>query len=123
MIMPKIVHFEINADNPVRAKNFYEEVFNWKIEKFEAMDDYWFITTGEENEPGIDGGLQKREKPEASVYNIIDVKSLDETIKMIEKNGGKLVSKTPVPGVGYSAYFIDTEGNQLGLIERDDSVK
>lgn len=121
--MGRIVHFEINADNLERAVKFYENVFNWKIEKFEAVDDYWLITTGEENQPGIDGGLQKRDKPGASVYNVIDVDSLEEALKKIEKNGGKIVSKEPVPGVGYSAYFIDSEGNQLGLIERDESAK
>ena len=25
--MPKVVHFEINADDPLRAKKFYEDVF------------------------------------------------------------------------------------------------
>ena len=29
--MSKVIHFEIPADDPKRAKN-YEGVFNWKIE-------------------------------------------------------------------------------------------
>ncbi len=47
--MPKIVHFEVNADDPLRAKSFYEEVFNWKIEKSEMPMDYWMITAGSED--------------------------------------------------------------------------
>jgi predicted enzyme related to lactoylglutathione lyase len=33
MKLPKVVHFEIAADDLKRAVKFYEDVFNWKIEK------------------------------------------------------------------------------------------
>ncbi len=122
--MPKINHFEINADDPLRAKSFYEKVFNWKIEKWEGPLEYWLITAGDEDEPGINGGLQKRENKEDHVSTYIDVKSVEETIKKIEKNGGKIIKpKSAIPGVGYYAIFRDTEGNRLDLMEEDDSAK
>jgi|GEM_PF-6830126 len=31
--LPKVVHFEIPAENPERA-DFYKKVFGWKIEKW-----------------------------------------------------------------------------------------
>ena len=49
----KVIHFEIPADNPERAVNFYKKVFNWKIDKWEGPVDYWLVTAGE----GVDGGL------------------------------------------------------------------
>ena len=55
--MARVVHFEIPVDNPDRAVKFYTDVFGWKIEKWEGPIDYWLITTGEENEPGINGAL------------------------------------------------------------------
>lgn len=58
--MPRVVHFEIDAEKPERAVKFYEKVFGWKIEKWKGPVDYWLITTGKEKEPGIDGGLAKR---------------------------------------------------------------
>ena len=122
--MPKVVHFEINADDPLRAKKFYEDVFNWKIEKWEGPMEYWTIDTGEEDEDGIDGGLQKREQPEDQIFNYIKVSSVDNFSKKIEESGGTLESpKITVPGVGDFYMFKDTEGNKLGIMQEDDSAK
>ena len=59
--MPTIVHFEIPVDDvPVddvdRAKNFYSDLFGWKMEKWPGTDgkdnsssssnmEYWMIST------------------------------------------------------------------------------
>lgn len=122
--IPKVVHFEINTDDPLRAKVFYESVFNWKIEKWEGPMEYWVIDAGEENEEGINGGLQKREESEDQIFNYIKVPSVEKVSKKIEENGGKLVSpKIAVPGIGYFYMFKDTEGNKLGIMEEDNSAK
>jgi len=120
--MPKIVHFELNAEDPLRAKSFYEKVFDWKIEKSEMPMDYWMITAGPEDEPGISGGLQKRENASDEVFNYIGVPSVEEFLKKIEENGGEILTpKSPIPGIGYYAFFKDTEGNRLGIFEEDES--
>jgi len=122
--MPKINHFEINADDPLRAKGFYENVFKWKIEKWEGPIEYWLITAGEEDEVGINGGLQKRENKEDSIFNYVGVESVDKTIKKIKENDGEILEpKNPIPGVGYYAFFKDTEGNRLGIMEEDRNAK
>jgi len=122
--MPKINHFEINADNPQRAIDFYKNVFKWKVEKWEGPLDYWIITAGDEDEMGINGGLQKRENKEDKIINYIGVESVNNIIKKVEENGGKILKpKSPIPGVGYYAFFEDTEGNRLGIMEEDESVK
>ena len=122
--VPKVVHFEINADDPLRAKKFYEDVFNWKIEKWEGPMEYWTIDAGEEDEEGIGGGLQKREQPEDQIFNYIKVSSVDKFSKKIEESGGTLESpKITVPGVGDFYMFKDTEGNKLGIMQEDDSAK
>jgi len=54
--MPKVVHFEITANEPDRALAFYKNVFGWKFEKWDGPQEYWLITTGESNEPGIMAG-------------------------------------------------------------------
>jgi len=124
IIIPKVVHFEINADNPIRAKGFYENVFNWKIEKWEGPIEYWVIDAGEEGEDGINGGLQKREESEDQIFNYIKVPSVDKVSKKIEDNGGTVISpKIAVPGIGYFYMFKDTEGNKLGIMEEDESAK
>ena len=34
--MPRVVHFEIHADDPERAIRFYHSVFGWNFTPFEA---------------------------------------------------------------------------------------
>jgi predicted enzyme related to lactoylglutathione lyase len=120
VVMSRVTHFEIPADNPDRAIKFYEKVFGWKIEKWDGPIEYWMIRTGPEDEPGIDGGLTRREDPDTKVENMIDVKDLDRSIKEVEANGGTVVRpKMAVPTVGWLAYFMDTEGNIFGMMETD----
>ena len=85
--------------------------------------EYWLITTGPEGEPGIDGGLGRREGTLSKTTNTIDVGSVDEVVQSVEKNGGRVVSpKPPVPGVGYLAYCEDTEGIVFGAMQSDRSA-
>jgi hypothetical protein len=122
--VPRVVHFEIDAEKPERAIKFYKNVFGWKIEKWEGPIKYWLITTGKEKEPGIDGGLAKRTEEGPSTANTIAVPSVDDYIKKVEKNGGSIVRpKMAVPGVGWMAYFKDPEGNIFGMMESDESAK
>lgn len=122
--MPRVIHFEINADDPARANQFYADVFGWKIEKWQGPIDYWLIATGEGDEPGIDGAIQKRQNPGDGVVNTISVDSIDDFVKKIVENGGKVTApKMVVPGVGYAAQCLDTEGNAFGLMQSDPEAK
>ncbi len=115
--MPRVIHFEIPADNPQRAIKFYEESFGWKIEKWNGPFDYWLVMTGEEDEPGINGAIMSREMGDM-VKNTIAVDSFEEYAEKIKKAGGKfLMEKQTLPGVGSMAAFEDTEGNVSVLIE------
>ncbi len=123
--MPRVIHFEISADEPARALRFYSDVFGWDARKWGGPDDYWLVTTGEEGQMGIDGGLYKRHQGMSftSHVNTIDVPSVDEFIARITSHGGKAVtSKMHIPGVGYFAYCEDTEGNTFGIMQDDKSV-
>lgn len=122
--MPRVVHFEIAADDPERAAAFYRSVFGWKIEKWDGPMEYWVVTTGPKEEPGIDGGLGRRSEPGAGTENTIAVDSVDEAVKKVVAGGGKVTRpKHPIPGVGWLAYCADTEGNQFGLMQDDPSAK
>jgi len=123
IFLPKIAHFEINAEDIERAKKFYEKTFDWKIEKWEGGE-YWTIKAGDDDEEGINGGLQKREDPADQVHNYITVSSAEDAKSKIEKHGGTIVSpKITVPGVGHFYMFKDTEGNKLGVMQEDENAK
>jgi len=98
--MNRVVHFEMSADDPERASNFYRNVFGWKIDEWEGPVDYWLVTTGAQEEPGIDGGIKKQPEFDTGTVNAIDVSSIDEFVEKIESHGGELVMpKTEIPGV------------------------
>jgi predicted enzyme related to lactoylglutathione lyase len=124
IILARIVHFELNVKNVEETIKFYKNVFGWKIEKWDGPIDYWLIMTGDETKPGIDGGLGYEEEDFPKLVNTIDVDNVDETIKKIENNGGEIIRpKHAVPGVGWLAYFKDTEGIITGIMQEDTEAK
>src|SRR5256886_8117372 len=56
--MNRVTHFEIYTENPEAVQPFYRDVFGWKFQKFEGGPiENWLVTTGDDNEPGINGGI------------------------------------------------------------------
>jgi predicted enzyme related to lactoylglutathione lyase len=122
--MPRPVHFEISADDPDRAVDFYQNLFGWKFDKWEGPIEYWLIMTGEEGEPGIDGGLMRRDETGPGTVNTVDVPNIDEYMEKATTSGGKIVQpKMAVPGVGWMCYIQDPDGNVVGLMESDENAK
>jgi predicted enzyme related to lactoylglutathione lyase len=123
--MPRASYFEFYVDDPEEVTRFYTEVFGWEIEKWEGPFDYWTIKTGEEGEPGIDGGIMKRPEDQPIATSItMNVPDLDEYAGKVTASGGEIVvPKASIPGVGYMAYCIDTQGNVFGLMQLDPSVQ
>jgi predicted enzyme related to lactoylglutathione lyase len=122
--MPRPIHFEIPADDPARAVAFYGEVFGWKFQKWDGPMPYWLVTTGADGEPGINGGLLPRPQPGASTVNTIGVSSLDDTVRVVEAKGGRVVApRMGIPGIGWLAYCLDPEGNTFGILEPDEEAK
>jgi predicted enzyme related to lactoylglutathione lyase len=122
--MPRIVHFDIPSDNPERAQKFYQDVFGWEFAKWDGPMEYWMVKTGENDTPGINGGLARRMPGQIGMINTIDIPSIDEYIIKIQSNGGQiLVPKMEIPGVGHYATCMDTEGNIFGIIQMSQSTK
>ncbi|KPL19066.1 MAG: glyoxalase [candidate division Zixibacteria bacterium SM23_81] len=122
--MPRVVHFDIGVEDPERAIKLYTELLGWHIHKWEGPMDYWLITTGKQSEPGINGGLAKRQDPSEFTLNTIGIPSVDEFIEKITAAGGKVLQpKMAIPGVGWYTTCQDTEGNAFGLMEEDESAK
>lgn len=122
--MPRISYLDFSADEPDRAVNFYRKVFDWQINKWDGPREFWEIKTGESNEPGIDGGLSKRERIGEWITPFINIKSIEQYISKIESNGGKIIQpKTAIPTIGYTLLFKDTESNTIGLFEENKQAK
>ena len=123
--MPRVVHFEIHAGDPARAINFYEKVFGWTFNKWDGPMPYWLVTTGPDDQPGINGGLVQRQGEidgQAVIAYVCTtgVENVDASVATVVANGGTIaVPKMPIPGMGWLAYCKDTEGNIFGMMQPD----
>ena len=121
--MPKVTHFDMSGENPEKLIPFYKSIFGWEFTRWEGPMEYWMVKTGPEQEPGIDGGLGKRQTDNRTV-NTIDVSNIDAVLKQIRAKGGKIVSdKSAIPAIGWFAQFEDPEGNIFGLMQSDPAAK
>jgi predicted enzyme related to lactoylglutathione lyase len=114
--------FAVHADNLARARRFYEQAFGWRFEPW-GPPDFYLIQTGDDQNPGVRGALQKRQEPVTGTGMIgfectISVDDIDQTIRAIESSGGKIkMPKSHIPTVGTCIYFHDTEGNLVGAMQ------
>lgn len=125
----RVVHFEIQADNPERAMKFYKEVFGWEFEKW-GKEMYWTVLTAPRNstEPGINGGLVARSGGvERQAFGInayictIEVEDFDDISEKIEVAGGTVsMPKYAIADMAWQGYFLDTEGNTFGVHQAED---
>ncbi len=123
--MPRVCHFEIHAEDPERAMGFYRHVLGWEFKKWEGPQEYWLITTGPQEQPGINGGLMPRMGPRdgsaiLAYVCTVDVPSVDEYVRRAVNAGGQVaLPKMALPGIGWLAYCKDTEGNVFGMHQSD----
>ena len=130
--MNRVVHFEIQADNPERAMRFYRDALGWNFQQW-GDQKYWLIMTAEQGskEPGINGGLLPRPAkmpPKECGTNAyactVQVENFDETSRKIEAAGGLVaMPKFAIPGMAWQGYFLDPEGNVFGVHEPDKNAQ
>lgn len=132
--MNPVVHFEMPYKDPSRVSKFYSETFGWQMNKLSGeMDNYVLAGTTEADEnqmakePGaINGGFfEYQDKAGFNIpHVVISVDNLEESMKMVEEAGGKVIggAKGPgeiddIPGIGRYISFEDSEGNHVGMLQ------
>jgi uncharacterized protein len=120
----RVVHFEIHAADPDRAERFYRRVFDWEIRRSEgAPVDYRLVTTGSDDQPGINGAIVERRgrldgKAVTAFVCTVAVEDLAAVEAAVPAAGGEqVVDRQDLENVGSFAYFKDTEGNIFGAMQ------
>lgn len=109
------VHVELMAADVGKAKSFYGELFDWKLEDV-PMDDttYTIIKVGE----GTGGGLMQNPVPNApsmwlAYVNVGDLKAATSKAKAL---GAKVIKdNVKVEDMGTFSIITDPTGAMLGL--------
>jgi predicted enzyme related to lactoylglutathione lyase len=122
--MHRVILFELQTSNILRTKNFYQNVFGWKIEKMNGQNGggrrNYFGTITDSSRPGTAGELhQYPENSQGQLYACtIEVPDLDKSIRDVRENGGTItMEKDEIPGLGIFAGAKDPEGNRFGLMQ------
>ncbi|MEP6950811.1 MAG: VOC family protein [Ginsengibacter sp.] len=114
--------FEIPALDIVRAQKFYETIFDVKMEQMQEMMGMKMAGFPADMGNGKASGAlveSQMHKPstDGSVIYLNANPEIQKVIDRIEKASGKvLMPKTQIsPEIGYMAFFLDSEGNKVGL--------
>ena len=113
--------FEIPVTDLSRAKSFYESIFEITMNEMEMGDMKMASFPYDPGSGKASGGIAQSSmhKPSAdgSIIYLNANPSMDAIVGRIEGAGGKVVMpKTQITSeIGYMAFFMDTEGNKVGL--------
>jgi len=110
------VHVELNTTDVGKAKEFYRQLFDWKLEDMEMgpSGTYTVIKVGD----GTGGGLLKNPMPGVPsfwlAYVLVD--DIKAATKKAESLGAKIVKDSiEVPDMGWLSIIADPTGAALGL--------
>ena len=114
----KICYIEIPAVNVDQSASFYKAAFGWNIRQrgdgATAFDD----TTGQVSGAWV---LNRNPMSEVGLLFYVMVDHIEETIKKVIANGGKIVQHVGVDAPETTARFTDPAGNIIGLYQEPHS--
>ncbi len=120
----RIVHFEIEASDRERAKQFYAQAFGWQLQQLgDDMGGYVVVSTGDPQAPGgINGGIYSTPAGGTKELNafscVVGVDDIDASMANVRSAGGEVLGdKMDIPGIGTFARCKDTEGNIFTMLE------
>lgn len=115
--------FEIPATDIDRAQQFYETVFQIKMQPMDFQSTKMRMFPIDDPMKGIDGtlidsgGFHKPSATDGPLIYLNGNPNVQIFLDRVEAAGGKImVPKTEIsPEYGYMAVFLDTEGNRIAL--------
>jgi len=111
--------FEIPVTDFLRAKKFYETLFDAEIMEMPFPDGrYGMFPSDMEN--GVGGAIAQGQgftpSDKGTIVYLNGGEDLSIPLGKIEQAGGKIIiPKTAIGGNGFMAHFIDSEGNKVAL--------
>ncbi|MFP3902396.1 MAG: VOC family protein [Acidimicrobiia bacterium] len=109
-----VVHWEIEARDPERQRDFYRRLFNWDIGDGPIMN----IPAGLGGpEPGPAGHIRRGDTPGVRLY--VQVRDLGASLALAGDLGATVLSEPfDVPGGPTIAPITDPEGTPLVLVQQ-----
>ncbi len=109
-----VTHFEVNAKDAARVREFFSNLFGWKID-VDPSANYGMVNTGVKM--GINGGIGQAMGPSSSVTFYVQVEDIQAHLDKALSLGGKVVVPLTDAGMVVFAQIADPEGNVIGLVK------
>jgi predicted enzyme related to lactoylglutathione lyase len=108
-----VVHAEIRSADPDKTRQFFAELFGWKVASEGAFPGYTFIDTG--TPEGTYVAISPRQSAEDEVLFFVAVEDVAATLARAEELGGQIVQPAQqVPGTSFGV-FADAQGHKIGV--------
>jgi predicted enzyme related to lactoylglutathione lyase len=120
MMASAVNWFEIPVSNMDRALKFYNTIFEAEMTAVEAMSGFSMAMFPHEAGTGTGGaivhGSGYTPSKEGTIVYLNGGEDLSLVLEKVADAGGEvLMPKTDIGENGFVAYFIDSEGNKVGL--------
>jgi predicted enzyme related to lactoylglutathione lyase len=108
-----VVHAEIRSADPDKTRQFFADLFGWKIASEGAFPGYTFIDTGAPG--GTYVAIGPRQGADDEVLFFVAVDDVAATLAHAERLGGRIVQPAQqVPGTTFGV-FADAQGHKIGV--------
>lgn len=110
------VHVELNSTDVDRAKSFYSQLFDWKLQDVAMTAEMTYTTIGVGE--GTGGGMMKQLIPGAPSFWLpyVLVDDIEAATRKAQSLGGKVMKEvTEVMGMGWLSIIEDPTGAPFGL--------
>ena len=114
----QMVHVEIPAGDTSKAREFWGGLFGWEFQDFGGPTEYWMTRLSETS----GGAIMSREGATSGPRVYFDVDDINAATSRVKELGGEADEAMPVPRMGWFATCKDSEGNDFGLWQNDESA-
>jgi hypothetical protein len=114
-----MVHLEIPAGNTEKAREFWGSLFGLEWQAFDGPTEYHMTRFSDQSGGAIYAPDPADKRGTRVYFGVEDVNAESSRVKEL---GGEAGDAMPVPGMGWFSICKDTEGNEFGLWQNDESA-
>ena len=108
-----VIHAEIRSQDPDATRQFFGQLFDWKVASEGGFPGYTFMDTGAEGGPAV--AISPRQGSEDVVLFFVAVSDVAATLSRAEELGGTIVQpEQQAPGVSFGV-LADAHGHRIGI--------
>ena len=127
----QMVHLEIPAGDTAKAREFWGGLFGWEWQSYEGSPSEYHMTRFSDTTGGAIYEAEGSKRGARVYFDVddinagkarVDVDDINAGKARVSELGGEAGEAMPVPSMGWFAICKDTEGNEFGLWQNDETA-